>query len=108
MIDPRPIIAFWRGPPGSVPAGPDSRSPDDVYHRTYQQIKEMGVALSEARLAVVFSHADQIDRPEGAAEWARRELGLGNLVTSARQNFKETGFFCTAAIAGPKSAKGAG
>ena len=102
VIDPQPIIAFWRHSPGSAPAGSASRSPDDIYHRTYQQIEEMGVVLSEARLAVVFSHADQIDRPEGVAAWARRELGLGNLVTSARQNFKETGFFCTAAVAGPE------
>lgn len=105
VIDPRPIIAFWRRAPGSAPAGPASRSPDDVYTRTYQRIEEMGVPLGEARLAVVFSHADQIDRPQGdVAAWARRELGLGNLVTSAMHNFKETGFFCTAAVAGPKCA----
>jgi hypothetical protein len=104
VIDPQPIIAFWRHPPGGAPAGTASRSPDDVYHRTYQQIEEMGVALGQARLAVVFSHADQIERPDDVAGWARRELGLGNLVTSARQNFKETGFFCTAAVAGPKCA----
>ena len=100
VIDPRPIIAFWRRTPGSEPTEPASRSPDDAYHRTYQQIEERGVPLSEARLAVVFSHADCIDPPRGdVADWARRELGLGNLVTSAIQHFKEAGFFCTAAVA---------
>jgi Double-GTPase 2 len=105
VIDPRPIIAFWRRAPGSAPAGPASRSPLDVYHRTSQQIEEMGVRLSEARLAMVFSHADRIDRPGGdVAAWASRELGLGNLVRSATLNFKETGFFCTAAVVRPECA----
>ncbi|MGO9220153.1 MAG: hypothetical protein ACLP5E_20690 [Streptosporangiaceae bacterium] len=33
------------------------------------------------------------------ADWTSRELGPGNLVRSARQNFREVRFFRTAAIA---------
>ncbi len=70
-----------------------------MYHRVYQQIQAMGVPLSEARLAVVFSHADLMPASDDdVAEWACRELGLSNLVRSTRQNFKEARFFRTAAI----------
>ncbi len=59
----------------------------------------MGVRLSKARLAVVFSRADLIDAPDDdVAAWASDELGLGNLVRSARLNFKEACFFRTAAV----------
>lgn len=58
----------------------------------------MGVPQREARLAVAFSRADLMGRSDGdVAEWARRDLGLSNLVISAGQNFKEAGFFRTAA-----------
>jgi len=59
----------------------------------------MGVQLSKTRLAVVFSRADLIDAPGDDVEaWACDELGLGNLVRSARLNFKEACFFHTAAV----------
>ena len=59
----------------------------------------MGVRLRKARLAVVFSRADLINAPaEDVAVWARDELGLGNLVRSARLNFGEACFFHTAAV----------
>ena len=59
----------------------------------------MGMRLRKARLAVVFSRADLIDtRTEDVAIWARDELGLGNLVRSARLNFGEACFFHTAAV----------
>jgi hypothetical protein len=59
----------------------------------------MGVPLRKARLAVVFSRADLIGTPEGDVEqWARCELGLGNLIRSAHHSFKETCFFHTAAV----------
>jgi hypothetical protein len=71
-----------------------------VYHRVLQRIEAMQVPLSEARLAMVFSHADLLPTSGGdVAQWARRELGLGNLVRSARLNFREVGFFRTAAVA---------
>jgi len=34
------------------------------------------------------------------AEWASGELGLGNMVRSVRQNFRETCFVNTAAVMG--------
>ncbi len=59
----------------------------------------MGVQLRKVRLAVVFSRADLIDAPgTDIAEWASDVLGLGNLVRSARLNFRETRFFFTAAV----------
>ena len=59
----------------------------------------MGGQLRKARLAVVFSRADLIDAPgDDVATWATDELGLGNLVRSARLNFNETCFFHTAAV----------
>ena len=55
--------------------------------------------LRKARLAVVFSRADLIGTPVGdAAEWARCELGLGNLIRSAHHSFGEICFFRTAAV----------
>ncbi len=71
-----------------------------MYHRVYQQMEAMQVPLSEARLAVVFSRADLMPASGGdVAEWACRELGLGNLVRSARQSFQQVRFFRTAAVA---------
>ena len=64
----------------------------------------MGVRLAKARLAVVFSRSDLIgaagiDEAEAdAAEWATTELGLGNLVRSARLTFGQASFFRTAAV----------
>lgn len=59
----------------------------------------MGVPLRDARLAVVFSRADLMEVPaQDVATWARDELGLGNLVRSARLHFREASFFHTAAV----------
>ena len=59
----------------------------------------MGVRLRKARLAVVFSRADLTEESgDDVAAWATAELGLGNLVRSARLNFKEACFFHTAAV----------
>ena len=101
VINPRSVQAAWPHPPDSRPAkSPAKESPDAVYHRVYQQIEAMHVPLSEARLGVVFSHADLMPTSGGdVAEWACRELGLSNLVRSARQNFQEVQFFRTAAVA---------
>ena len=100
VINPRSVQAAWPHQPGGRPAEPAKESPDAVYHRVYQQIEAMHVPLSEARLGVVFSHADLMPTSGGdVAEWACRELGLSNLVRSARQNFQEVQFFRTAAVA---------
>jgi hypothetical protein len=65
----------------------------------------MGVRLRAARLAVVFSRADLTGVPDGdVAEWATGDLGLGNLVRSVRQNFRESCFVNTAAVMGKDGA----
>lgn len=104
VIDPLSVEAFW----GRLPAGRQAElrparstapSPDLAYQQTHQEIEAMGMPLRKARLAVVFSRADLIGTPEGdVAEWARCELGLGNLIRSAHHSFKETCFFHTAAV----------
>jgi hypothetical protein len=106
VIDPLSVEGFWRQLPSGVQAElgsarSDAPSPDLAYQQTHQQIEAMGVELKKVRLAVVFSRADLIGMPTGdVAEWARRELGLGNLIRSTTQNFKQTGYFRTAAIVG--------
>jgi Double-GTPase 2 len=100
VIDPLSVAASWSHQPDRGPAESTVPSPDHPYHLTYQQIEAMGVRLSEARLAVAFSRADLMETSDcDVAEWACRELGLSNLVISARQNFKEARFFRTAAVA---------
>jgi hypothetical protein len=106
VIDPLSVGAFWQ----RLPAGRQAElaalrstapSPDLAYQQTYQQIEAMGVRLRAARLAVVFSRADLTGVPDGSvAQWASDELGLGNLVRSVRQNFRETCFINTAAVMG--------
>jgi Double-GTPase 2 len=104
VIDPLSVEAFWaRLPPGRRselgPARSTAPSPELAYQQTHQEIEAMGVPLRKARLAVVFSRADLIGTPAGdPAEWARCELGLGNLIRSAYHSFKETRFFRTAAV----------
>ncbi len=104
VIDPLSVEGFWQQLPASTQAELSSvrsgaPSPELAYQQTHQQIEAMGVQLRKERLAVVFSRADLIGMPSGdVAEWACRELGLGNLIRSTTQNFKETGYFCTAAI----------
>jgi hypothetical protein len=57
------------------------------------------VKLKKVRLAVVFSRSDLIGMPGGnVMEWAHSELGLGNLIRSINQNFKEASYFRTAAV----------
>jgi Double-GTPase 2 len=104
VIDPLSVPGFWQQLPASTQdelsavrsAAP---SPELAYQQTHQEIEAMGVRLRKARLAVVFSRADLIGMSGGeVSEWARRELGLGNLIRSAAANFKETGYFRTAAV----------
>jgi hypothetical protein len=105
VIDPLSVQGFWQQLPVSTQAELSSvrsaaPSPELAYQQTHQEIEAMGVQLRKVRLAVVFSRADLIDMSGGeVSEWARRELGLGNLIRSAAQNFKETGYFRTAAVA---------
>lgn len=104
VIDPLSVAAFWdRLLPEQQAELEAARSaapsPELAYQQTYQEIEAMGVRLKKTRLAVVFSRADLIDEPAGdIATWARDELGLGNLVRSARLNFREACFFHTAAV----------
>ncbi len=104
VIDPLSVEAFWQALTDDVrqalePQRSTAPSPDLAYQQTHQQIEAMGVPLKKARLAVVFSRADLIGGTGGdAAEWARAELGLGNLIRSISQNFKETRYFRTAAV----------
>jgi hypothetical protein len=104
VIDPLSVEAFWdRLLPDQQAALKAVRSaapsPELAYQQAHQEIESMGLRLRKARLAVVFSRADLIDTPtEDVAVWARDELGLGNLVRSARLNFGETRFFHTAAV----------
>ncbi len=104
VIDPLSVGAFWdRLLPEQQAELETVRSaapsPELAYQQTYQEIETMGAQLKKARLAVVFSRADLIDEPAGdVATWACDELGLGNLVRSARLTFREACFFHTAAV----------
>lgn len=104
VIDPLSVEAFWdRLLPEQQAELKELRSsapsPDLAYQQAHEEIEAMGVRLSKARLAVVFSRADLIDAPgDDVATWATNDLGLGNLARSARLNFREAGFFHTAAI----------
>jgi hypothetical protein len=104
VIDPLSVEAFWQQLPAATQAELSSvrsaaPSPELAYQQTHQQIEAMGVRLKKVRLAVVFSRADLLGMPDGdVAEWARSQLGLGNLIRSTTQNFKETCYFRTAAI----------
>ena len=104
VIDPLSVEAFRNrltaGRPGSITeVTPAVLAPELAYQQAHQEIEAMGVRLRKARLAVVFSRADLIDAPEGdVAAWATDELGLGNLVRSARLDFAEACFFRTGAV----------
>ncbi len=104
VIDPLSVEAFWdRLEPDQQaklkPARSAAPSPDLAYAQAHQEIEAMGVRLAKARLAVVFSRADLIGAPDGdVAGWAITELGLGNLVRSARLTFDQACFFRTAAV----------
>ena len=110
VIDPLSVAAFWQRLSAERQAELDplrstAPSPDLAYQQTYQQIEAMGVRLRTARLAVAFSRADMTGVPDGdVAEWAASELGLGNLVRSVRQNFRESCFVNTAAVMGKDGA----
>jgi hypothetical protein len=104
VIDPLSVEAFWQQLPASTQAELSSvrsaaPSPELAYQQTHQQIEAMGVKLKKVRLAVVFSRSDLIGMPGGnVMEWAHSELGLGNLIRSINQNFKEASYFRTAAV----------
>lgn len=113
VIDPLSVEAFWAGLPAperhrlsSVRS--QAPSPELAYQQTHQQMEAMGIRLSRARLAVVFSRADMLAATPGSGEdierWAREALGLGNLVRSVRHQFGEIRFFHTAAVIGEDGA----
>ena len=104
VIDPLSVPAFRDRLPAERRTGlatvhAAAPSPDAAYQLAHQEIEAMGVPLRKSRLAVVFSRADLTDDAVGdVAAWASEELGLGNLVRSARLTFAEVGFFHTAAV----------
>ena len=104
VVDPLSVPSFWEHLPAEQRAAlaevrSTAPSPDLAYQQAHQEIEAMGVRLRSARLAVVFSRADLIETPEtDIAIWASEVLGLGNLVRSARLNFREAAFFFTAAV----------
>ncbi len=104
VIDPLSVESFWQQLSAGTQAELSSvrstaPSPELAYQQTHQQIEAMGVELKKVRLAVVFSRADLIGMPDGdVTEWARSVLGLGNLIRSTTQNFKEARYFRTAAV----------
>jgi len=104
VIDPLSVDAFWQGLTPErqaelTPLRSSAPSPELAYQQAHQAIEGMGVNLHTARLAVVFSKADKTGPPDGdVADWADRDLRLGNLVRSARLQFKEAHFTCAAAV----------
>jgi hypothetical protein len=104
VIDPLAVPAFWDRLPEERRAGLDATRaaappPDVAYQVALQRIQALRVPLRRSRLAVVFSRADLTDEPAAdVAAWARVDLGLGNLVRSARLHFGEARFFHTAAV----------
>ena len=74
---------------------PNTPSRGIAYVKTLEQIKAMGVDSREARLAVVFTTGDLVNSSDRkVVRWARRELGLSDLVSSVRRDFKDSRFFC--------------
>lgn len=104
VIDPLSVDAFWERLAAErqaelAPLRSAAPSPELAYQQAHQAIEGMGGRLKEARLAVVFSKADKIDPPDGdVADWADRDLRLGNLVRSVRLQFKDSLFLCAAAV----------
>jgi ribosomal protein S27AE len=104
VIDPLAVPAFWARLPAERRAGLEATraaapAPDVAYQVALQRIEALRVPLRRSRLAVVFSRADLTDEPAtDVAAWARDDLGLGNLVRSARLHFGEACFFHTAAV----------
>lgn len=97
-----PAVVDWlrAGMPSALHVGPGGERPDISssgigYYKALEQIKAMGLESREVRLAVVFAQGDRVDSPDRKiARWARRALGLGDLVNSVRRDFKESRFFC--------------
>jgi Double-GTPase 2 len=106
VIDPLSVPAFWENLPSARRAALEKKrstapAPDLAYQQTQQEIERMGVDLGTCRLAVVFSRSDLLDGPDdgpAAEAWAGTELGLGNLVRSTTQTFRQVRFFRTAAV----------
>jgi hypothetical protein len=105
VIDPLSIDHLWASLPAErqdelVAVKSEAPSPDLAYQQTHQEMEAMGVRLKKARLAVVFSRADLLDKPDGQSvgDWAEETLGLGNLARSVRLEFGDVEFFRTACV----------
>jgi hypothetical protein len=106
VIDPLSLDSFWARLPSARQAElgrerSSTPSPGIDHGNTLNRIKTMGIETQDARLAVVFARGHLVNSPERkVVRWARRELGLGDLVSSVRRDFKESRFFCADAVRG--------
>jgi hypothetical protein len=105
VIDPLAVGDLWFGLSARQRAEfasvrSDEESPEVAYQRAHQELERMGVPLGRARLAVVISRGDLLDRPQGEdqEEWAVVHLGLGNLIRSARHQFADVRVFVVASV----------
>lgn len=113
VLDPLSVQAFWDqlSEPERSSIDPVLASrvhPQQVFDQAVQQAIEMGARLGRARLAVAISktdlaeHARLLTGHSNDGRWVRQwladELGLGNLVRSMDNEFREVRFFFTAAV----------
>lgn len=82
--------------------------PQEVFDRALPQMIQMGARPRKSRLVVAISktdlveHTDLLDGRRDDDQWARQwlvqRLGLGNLIRSMDNEFREVRFFFTAAV----------
>ena len=94
VIDPgRPSM-----PSSGIPSSSGPSSSGSGYDLALGKIEATGLDSHDVRLAVVFTQEDLAGWPERkVVRWASRELGLGELVSAVRRDFKESRFFCASA-----------
>ncbi|MFE2886351.1 hypothetical protein [Streptomyces sp. NPDC059272] len=114
VLDPLSVAAFWQGLPTGNQTHLDRSlaspvDPELVFNQSTQTIKRMNGALTRSRLAVAVSKYDVLGRQplpgehrpddsESARAWLVDVLGLGNLARAMEMEFREVGFFFTAAV----------
>jgi hypothetical protein len=113
VLDPLSVQAFWDSLSEQERSSIDPLlasqvHPQQVFDQAVQQAIEMGAALRNARLGVAISKTDLAEHARllgghtndgrWAREWLTDELGLGNLVRSMDNEFREVRFFFTAAV----------
>ena len=113
VIDPLSVNAFWTSLPLAArerfaPYRSQAPHPELAFGQTVDRITEMGKPRAQHRLAIVFSRADLLAKEYGPGEddsadirrWAIEDLGLAGLLLQAESEFREVGFFHTAAFDG--------